>query len=113
MAEIENYRFKYIEIDAESYTIDVIIHPDGVIPEWWRKSSHEVLPEDLDQYLDDFPEVLIIGTGKFGRMQVPQETEQWLEEKGTKVIQKKTDNACREYNESDKTVTGVALHLTC
>lgn len=113
MAEIEKYRFKHIKINGETYTIDVIIHPDGVIPEWWRKSSHEVLPEDLAQYLDDFPEVLIIGTGKFGRMQVPQETEQWLREKGTEVIQMKTKAACREYNESDKNITGAALHLTC
>jgi hypothetical protein len=113
MAEIENYRFKHIEVDGETYTIDVIIHPDRIIPEWWRKSSHEVLPEDLEQYLDEFPELFIIGTGKFGRMQVPDKTEQWLEEQGTEVIQKKTKAACQEYNNSDKSITGAALHLTC
>ncbi len=113
MAEIESYRFKHIEVDGKTFTKDVILHPDGIIPEWWRNSSHEVRPEDLSEYLDTLPEVLIIGTGKFGRMQVPEKTTQWLEDQGTEVITKKTAKACDTYNESDKSTTGAALHLTC
>ena len=113
MAHIESYRFKRIEIDGQRYTKDVIILPTKVISTWWRNTSHEVLIEDLDQYIDEFPQTLIIGTGKYGRMHVPDKTRKWLEEQGIDVITSKTDQACETYNESDYKTTGAALHLTC
>jgi len=113
MAHIDAYRFKHIEIDGNTYNRDVIIHPAGVIDNWWRQSSHELLPEDLEEYLSDFPPVLIVGTGKFGRMNVPDKTRTWLSGKGVKLEILKTGDACTAYNQSDETETGAALHLTC
>jgi len=114
MPYIDSYRFKKIVIDGQAYKKDVIIHPrEGVIDPWWRDASHNVLVEDLTEYISDFPQKLIIGIGKYGMMKVPEETKVWLTEHNVELTMTKTDKACEIYNQSDKMITGAALHLTC
>lgn len=113
MAHIASYRFKRIDIDGKIFTKDVIILPAEIIHPWWRESSHQVLVQDLTKYIEGFPRTLIIGTGKYGMMHLENDTEQWLKEQGIDAITMKTDEACKQYNESDHSKTGAALHLTC
>lgn len=113
MAHIDSYRFKRIEIDGTVYTNDVIIHPQTLIDNWWRESGHSLIPADLENYLPNLPSKLIIGTGKYGRVKVPEFTRQWLQEKGVEFVTVRTDQACQLYNSSNKQQTGAALHLTC
>ena len=48
---IEDYRFGRIEIDGQPYDRDVIILPERVIANWWRREGHRVHPEDLEAVL--------------------------------------------------------------
>ncbi len=59
--------------------------------------------------------MLIIGTGYYGRMLVPDATKQYLEERGIKVLQAKTRDAVTEFNQLQKEYARIvaALHLTC
>jgi len=112
---ISEYEFGKIAIENETYTSDVIISPEQVIDSWWRKQGHNLDITDLDDIMKAKPDVLIIGTGYYGRMQVADETRQYLEGQGIKVHQAKTGDAVTEFNTMQKEYARVvaALHLTC
>lgn len=112
--QIEDYGFGRIVIDGETYTADIIVTPDGVIENWWRKDGHSLCPEDLEGVLGPQFEVVIIGSGASGLLQVPQETRLWLAGRGISFFALPTQAACDRYNElagSGKVIA--ALHLTC
>ena len=111
---IEAYRFGRITIDGETYTRDLIICPDGIRTDWWRKEGHGLYPEDLDPVIDLEPEVLIVGCGRDDRLKVPDETRRWITDRGIELIELRTREACDRYNELAGRSTVVAgLHLTC
>ena len=112
--KIDNYSFGRIIIDGKLYGHDVIILPDRVIENWWRKEGHSLSPGDLDAVIEAKPEVFIMGRGQMGVLRVPAETEKFLASHGTKLIAEATPKACQIYNElsrSKRVVCG--LHLTC
>jgi hypothetical protein len=113
--QISDYKFGTIAIDDKTYTSDVIISPEQVIDHWWRKQGHKLDISDLDDILKAKPDMLIIGTGYYGRMQVTDETRQFLEQQGIKVHQAKTGDAVTEFNALQKECARIvaALHLTC
>ncbi|MFW6064488.1 MAG: Mth938-like domain-containing protein [Candidatus Natronoplasma sp.] len=109
---IEDYSFGSIVIDGEHYNDDVILLGRNVIGGWWRKRGHMVQKEDLRKVLDYDPDILIIGTGSSGRMELTSELPKKLE---FKVESYPTRKACDRYNElvkSDKKIAG-GFHLTC
>lgn len=112
MPKIDSFRFGQITIDGKGYTSDVVIFPNRVNSSWWRKEGHELNPEDIKEILEEKPELLIVGTGTSGLMKVKEETRKILEEKGIRLIERRTPEACKLYNESKGKVVA-ALHLTC
>lgn len=111
---IDIYEFGQIVINGEKYISDVIISPDRVISDWWRKSGHQLALEDIAGVLPEKPEVLIVGTGASGMMEVLPEVEQALENRGIELIIETTDKACHRYNELCHSRKSIAtLHLTC
>jgi len=113
--EIEAYEFGKIIIDGKEYTADVIILPESVRDSWWRKEGHSLHRDDLAAVVAAKPDVLIIGTGYYGRMAVPEETRAFLETSGIALHTARTGEAVQEFNhrarESARVVA--ALHLTC
>lgn len=111
---IDSYEFGRIKIDGMDYTRDLIICPDGIRENWWRKDGHGLHPEDLARVMDIAPDTIIIGCGDNGVLKVPEETESWIEEKGMELIALPTRAACDRYNElSGKGKVVAGLHLTC
>jgi len=115
MMQIESYRFGEIIINGKTYTQDLIIFPERIRTNWWRKEGHKLHLEDLTEVLEYKPEILIVGTGYDGLMKVPRELIETLEKKGIKVIVKKTKDACNEFNKyiKEKRKVVAAFHLTC
>ncbi|MHA1608893.1 MAG: MTH938/NDUFAF3 family protein [Candidatus Njordarchaeales archaeon] len=115
MPIIEDYEFGEIVIGGQKYRSDVIVFPDKVLDDWWRIEGHSLHKEDLFEILEYKPEILVIGTGYYGRMEVPLELIKELEEEGIRVIVADTKNAVRIYNDYLKKGAKVvaALHLTC
>jgi hypothetical protein len=117
---IENYEFGLLWVDGRQYRRDVIIHPAGggegehVDANWWRKEGHRLDKTDLGEVLALKPAALVVGTGYYGRMEVPKETIDFLEDLGIEVHVGPTKAACRKYNElrGAKQVVA-AMHLTC
>jgi len=112
---IKEYTFGQIKINSKTYTSDLIIYPDRINDNWWRKEGHLLLPEDLKEVIKVKPDVLVVGTGNPGLMKVPTSTKEWITSKGIKLIIEPTEKACQTYNKlsnSEKRVVA-ALHLTC
>ncbi|RLG37477.1 hypothetical protein DRN79_03115 [Methanosarcinales archaeon] len=112
---IDEYNFGRIVVDGKEYTEDLIILTDKIKANWWRKEGHLLLKEDIEDVIEEEkPEILIVGTGKYGYMKIADETREYAAEKGVEIIAERTDEACRIFNElsSMKRVVA-ALHLTC
>ena len=111
---IDSYSFGKIVIDGKTYTSDVILYLDKVDESWWRKDGHLLQKEDLIDVIQYNPEVLIVRTGAYGLMKVPDETKQFLEAKEIELIAEETGKACKTYNElKEKRKIIAAFHLTC
>lgn len=113
--EIKSYSFGQINVDGRDFDSDVIIFRSHVQDNWWRGKGHRLDKEDLNAVFADKPDMLVIGTGYYGRMQVPKETLEALHSKGIKVRSCKTAQAVREFNRLQQEYASIvaALHLTC
>ena len=111
---VDSYRFGYLVVDGRAYSKDLIILPDKIIANWWRKEGHALLPADLQEVLADRPDLLIVGQGALGRMRVTAEARQSLELAGIDLVAEPTERACQTYNAlRQEKVVAAALHLTC
>lgn len=111
---ITHYSFGKITVDGKTYASDVIIYPGRVDPSWWRKEGHYLQPADLGDVVASRPDIVIIGTGYSGVMQVPAGTVEFLSSKGIEVRVMRTEKAVEAFNEEEKGKTVIAaLHLTC
>jgi hypothetical protein len=111
---ISEYDFGRVVISNKEYTSDVIIVGHEVYSSWWRKEGHSLCLDDLQTIKDRDIEVLVIGTGYSGFMQVLPEVKRFFDAKNVQVIACQTQEAVRKFNElvGTKKVAG-AFHLTC
>ena len=113
MARLEDYSFGHVVVDGERHSRDLIVLPQRVVGDWWRKEGHSLVIEDLDEVLDELPERLIVGCGANGRLHPHPSVIEALAERGIEVEALPTDEAVRRYGESNPASTAAALHLTC
>jgi hypothetical protein len=112
--QIETYRFGYILIDGQPHDRDVIILPDRVMGGWWRKAGHVLHAEDLEAVFEATPDLLVVGTGAYGRMAVSPETQRALRAAGIELIALPTEEACQTYSRlRERQTVAAALHLAC
>jgi len=111
---IESYDFGIIIINGRKFGSDLLIFPDRINGNWWRKEGHILSVDDVKEIVDAKPEVLVVGTGYSGLMKIHPQTERYLKSSGIELITAKTEKACKIYNELSKSRRVVAaLHLTC
>ena len=100
--EVESYRCGRVVIDGQAHNKDSIILPDWVTGGWRRKGRHALHPDDLEAVFEAAPEVLVVGQGVCGWMQVTQETRQTLQAAGIKLVTlpiQKTVDVCNAMHE--------------
>lgn len=111
---IDSYEFGRIVISGKTYEHDLIILPDKIIDNWWRREGHKLSIADIETIIAASPRTVVIGTGASGMMRVLEETKKEFSSKGIEIIVDETKKACATYNEIYKTrKTAAALHLTC
>jgi len=110
---IESYSFGRMVIGGKVYEADLIIVGEEILPNWWRKEGHSLCPDDLKVVVQRKPEILVIGTGAYGAMDVPYKTEEFLEKQGIEVIWKPTAEAVEIFNSLSGRKKAGAFHLTC
>ena len=118
---IEEYKFGFIIINGEKYEHDVQVFWTGEVLKWWRKASHNVELDDLKEALEINPEIVIIGKGQPGEMEVSDEVKKKLKEKNIELIIDGTEEAVKTFNvlvsqaeedEEERQIIGL-FHLTC
>jgi hypothetical protein len=113
MPKLAGYAFGRVEIDGREETRDVIVLPQRVVHNWWRKDGHGLVLDDLEGVLDELPERLVVGTGAYGRMRPDPDELERLRARGVDVEVIPTPEAVQRYAELDPRKTAAALHLTC
>jgi len=113
---IDSYSFGSIQIDGKGYSTDVILLGGDVKSSWWREAGgHVYAVEDFQELLAAAPEVVVLGTGYFGRVKVLDETLTALAAAGSEIVVERTGGAVECFNrfaEEGRDVAA-ALHLTC
>jgi len=122
---IESYEFGSIVINGKKYVNDVIVFSEQAIHDWWRKEGHKLQLDDLDEILEHKPkpEVVVVGTGYYGLVEVTSEVENALKSHKIKLIAQSTEPATQTFNGllknassnnklEKEAITG-AFHLTC
>ncbi len=110
------YDFGRMVVDGAAFTRDLIIHPDRIQGSWWRGEGHRLDMADLETLWERPPRTLVIGTGYYGNMRVPDIVRRALADRGVEVHAAPTGEAVTLFNalraERGDTVAG-AFHLTC
>ena len=112
---IDSNAFGTIIIQGKRYTTDVQIYPDGKVRDgWWRKHGHRLTLHDLEALLASNPDVLVVGTGVYGRMIPEKGLEESLKEMGIDFIFAPNDEAVEHFNRLfPERPTAGGFHLTC
>ncbi|MGM0501279.1 MAG: Mth938-like domain-containing protein [Bacillota bacterium] len=112
--KIEDYSFGEVVIDGQHYSSDLLICGERIKSDWWRVEGHSLCREDLIWVLEQQPDLLIIGTGKSGRMSVPRRLKKDLRQELDLLVYK-TEKAVKEFNQRQEQGIKVAagFHLTC
>ncbi len=109
---IDGYSFGHITVDGKSYLRDLIILPERIVTNWWRKQGHRLITADLDEIFDSDIDKLVIGTGAYGLMKVDEETKDSLKKKGIEFFVAPTREAVNIYNKLEGK-KAACFHLTC
>jgi hypothetical protein len=111
---IDSFEFGHISIDGVSYRQDLLIWPEKIKTDWWRQESHLLQMGDVTEALAANPEVLVVGKGDTGYMQVDLGLAAFLKERAIELVAVPTREACRIINSlAGKRRLAAALHLTC
>jgi hypothetical protein len=113
VAQLTDYSFGSVTVDGEEHTKDLIVLPERVVPDWWRRDGHSLAIEDLEDVIEEMPGRLILGCGAHGRLEPPAAVLEELRARGVEVEAMPTPDAVRRYGELDPERTAAALHLTC
>ncbi len=111
---IEAYEFGVIVIDGQTYRTDLLIWPGRLKHDWWRREGHLLQVPDVAEALAAAPQVLVVGTGAYGRMELDPELVAYLKDRGIELVARPTAEACRSINELEgRHRLAAALHITC
>lgn len=80
---IDSYRFGRVIVDGVEYDRDLIIFPEGIKSNWWRVEGHRLLVEDIQDILSLKPDVLVVGRGARGLMEISEEVKEGLTGRGS------------------------------
>ena len=112
--KIDSYEAGKLVLGGVTHTHDLILLPDRVFANWWRDEGHSLSPGDLELVFHTHPDLLIVGTGTDGRMDVPALTRSAIARAGIELVVQRTPDAVETYNSlHDERRLAAALHLTC
>ena len=112
----DSYSFGTIQVNGQDYTSDVVLLGEDVKSNWWREAGgHVYAVEDFKELLAAMPDVVVLGTGYFGRVKVLDETISAFAEAGTVIVVERTGGAVECFNRfaDEGRDVAAALHLTC
>jgi len=120
MPYINSTEFGNVVIDDKKYN-QVLIIGDSVMERDYNKleelfnTSHKIGDWEVEELLKENPEIIIIGTGQNGAMEVDKETLKKVSAGNIEVITDETPKAIEIYNQKIKQGKriNVLIHTTC
>jgi len=111
---IEEFKIGIFRINGKDYYDDIKILGDHV-KSWPDRERHTVKLNNLKDILIFNPELLIVGIGATGLLEVPKEIQDQLRQRNIKLIVQKTPEACQSYNKAllEKKKVAALIHATC
>ncbi len=111
---IDEFKFGFFKIDGKHFYDDIKIS-EGKVRQWSTRDKHELKLEDIHDIIKAKPEVIIVGQGATGLLQVPEQLRMQLYGMKIKLIVDKTPKACDEYNKAltEKKKVAAIMHATC
>ena len=113
---IESYvSGRNMRIAGKTYTTDLKIIGDTVKDNWWRRQGHRLQSDDIEDILESRPDVLVVGTGYAGNLEIPANLRRDLADRGVRLLSERTAEAAELFNRhraQEENVAG-AFHLTC
>jgi len=113
---IESYvSGRSMRVNGKTYTTDLKIIDDTVKDNWWRSEGHRLLSDDIVDILESRPDVLVVGTGYAGNLEISANLRNDLVERGVRLLSDRTAEAVELFNQhwaQEENVAG-AFHLTC
>ncbi|MGB5420735.1 MAG: MTH938/NDUFAF3 family protein [Desulfobacterales bacterium] len=113
---IESYvSGRSMRVAGKTYSTDLKIIGDTVKDNWWRREGHRLLLDDIVDILESRPDILVVGTGYAGNLDVPASLRKNLAERGVRLITEHTAEAVELFNRhrAQKESVAGAFHLTC
>ena len=109
------YKNRCINADGKIYCRDLKILGNEVYTNWWRKEGHRVDEDDLMDVLFANPDIMVIGMGYAGFMEVSSSLRSALKDRNIELILGKTPEAVKIFNsiQSRRRKIAGAFHLTC
>lgn len=120
MPYINSTQFGEITIDNKKYQ-QVLIIEDEVEERKYKKlkelfgTSHKIGDWEIEKLLGNKPEIIIVGTGQNGALEVDEDTAKKLKTNDSELIIVKTPEAIEIYNQKTKENKKVnaLMHTTC
>lgn len=116
---IDGTSFGEITVDRKTYGHDVYISAGGKVKKRDKKlakanygSSHTVGPKELEKVCKGGPEVLFIGAGQSGLVELNKEARQYLSQQSIQCEVMTTPEAVEAYNNS-RQCKAALIHVTC
>lgn len=112
---VNRYEFGLMAINGKEYRHDIAVFWDGSVENWLREISHDVGVNDVELAISKNPEIIVVGTGADGVINVSNEATKAIIDKGLNLVIDKTGRAASIFNENaaeGKRVVGL-FHLTC
>lgn len=111
---IDSSSFGSIVVDGNNYG-DIKIDKDGNVKTWRFIEHHTVTAGDVLELVEGI-EILVIGIGTSGCVNVAGEVKELAEKKKIRLVIEKTADACNSYNQLIKKNPGkvaAIFHSTC
>lgn len=120
MPHIDSTKFGRVRIDGKDYN-QALIAGGKVIERDYEKlkelfdTSHKIGDWEIKELLEENPEIIVIGTGQDGMLEVEEVFVEKMKARGIEVISMKTPEAIKIYNEKIKAGKRVnaLIHTTC
>ncbi|HUT10158.1 MAG TPA: ROK family protein [Thermoguttaceae bacterium] len=117
--EIRWVSFGKIEVDKKTCSYDVYLRVDGKVKKRDKTlarqlygSSHTVGPEELEKVCKGGPEVLFVGSGASGQIEVNEGARRFLQQRRIRCEVLPTPEAIKAYNQSTQRRAAL-IHVTC
>ncbi len=111
---ISEHKFGSFIINDRSYLGDIKII-NSKVRYWNDREFHELNLKDIKELLEANPEIIIVGTGNSGLLEISNEARSSILSKRINLVVEKNTDAIKKYNKaiSENKKVAAIFHATC